>query len=384
MTPGGARRRLAGSVPARAVTAAARLAAGLAWGAVPGRWVRPVPSRARWSPSRAAKWRRETGVAGGVQLHRVHRRQPARDVAGRHLRPRHHRPRAGLGRGTRLQQRPGVPARPRVDRRPRGLPRPGRPGARPRGGARHHGDAGALRRDLGPPPPRGPAARAPPAGSTTRHGCSRRGPTWWATPARWDALRPYVDAVHRPLRRRPRGSWCGTCSTSPTHPNPAYFRDRGAGQGGAHGRRSSTGCSTGPRPRAPPSPSPSGCTSASTGRWSGRRRRAPHRAGPLGRDLVPLLLAPGPARAHDRPPLALRPAAAVHRVAGPHLRVDRRPDRGLRRAGCRCVLLGPGGRSHPDPVVVDLVAAAPAGRMPRGSTSCCTPMATRTTRPRST
>ena len=40
-------------------------------------------------------------LAGRLQLRAQHGDQPAGDVAGRHVRPRHHRPRAGLGRGPR-------------------------------------------------------------------------------------------------------------------------------------------------------------------------------------------------------------------------------------------------------------------------------------------
>jgi len=60
--------RLAASVPAKAITSAGRLAAGLAWGAVPGSWVPPVPSRARWSTGRATEWQRDTGWLVGCNF----------------------------------------------------------------------------------------------------------------------------------------------------------------------------------------------------------------------------------------------------------------------------------------------------------------------------
>jgi hypothetical protein len=52
----------------RATAAVARTAAGLAWGAVPARWSRPVASRSRWSEATARTWRERTGWLVGCNF----------------------------------------------------------------------------------------------------------------------------------------------------------------------------------------------------------------------------------------------------------------------------------------------------------------------------
>ena len=108
-----------------------------------------------------------------VQLRAEHRGQPARDVAGRHVRPPDHRAGARVGCRARDERGAGVPARPRLGRRPRRVPRAVRavPLARPRAAASAR--CPCCSTTAGTPIPRPGRSPSPCPACTTRGGCSR-------------------------------------------------------------------------------------------------------------------------------------------------------------------------------------------------------------------
>ncbi len=103
---------------------------------------------------------RASGVPRRRQLRAGHGHQRARDVAGRHVRPEAHRPRARVGRRHRHEHDARLPPRPGVPAGSGGLPAPRRSVPRDRATTPHPPDARAVRLGVGSVPGPRPAAAA--------------------------------------------------------------------------------------------------------------------------------------------------------------------------------------------------------------------------------
>ena len=152
-----------------------------------------------------------------VQFRAEHRGQPARDVAGRDVRPPDHRAGARVGCRTRDECGAGVPPRPRLERRPPRIPRAARPVPLRGGEPRHPHDARAVRRLLAPRSraraaarPRARRAQLPVGAVARNEGCRR--------PRLRGSTRGRTCRVSSRRTGRTIGCWRGTSTTrSATH-----------------------------------------------------------------------------------------------------------------------------------------------------------------------
>ena len=255
-----------------------------------------------------------------MQLHPADGDQHARDVAGGDLRSPHHRPGARLGRGPRLQLRPGLPPLPSLAAGRRRVPAPARTLPRDRRSSPHRDDVRSLRRLLEPQVRPGPTAGA--ASGRPQLGLDPMpGPRASRKSGALGYPRGLYEGCRRVLPGGPAGPGLGPLQRT------GKFRLRIAIAAPGPER-----LRLGPRGRPGPAPD-----RRHLGRIEGPRGAQPVPGRTVGHHLVPLLPDAGRRGKADRGHEGLGPPGRLHRIHGPDGRQPLRGDpaalQGPRRRG---------------------------------------------------